>query len=186
MNTRRAWRIFSYNRYALHEGYATGSEDGKPLAPLLGTVKDYDSGASDLYVGMLNPMLIYADHAVIYRFIPIDKDNSVQEIIWLVHKDAEEGKDYDRDRLVWLWDVTTIADKLIIEKNQEGVQFTLLRARPLCARWKITPAISWSGTSTPCADVLGVHQHFSASRGLQPRSRTFPSRPGRGNVRVGI
>jgi Rieske 2Fe-2S family protein len=112
---------YAYNRYALHEGYQTGSEDGKPLAPLLGDVKGYDGGASDLYAGILNPMLIYCDHAVIFRFIPVDKDHSIQEIIWLVHEDAEEGVDYDRERLTWLWDVTTISDKLIIEKNQQGV-----------------------------------------------------------------
>lgn len=112
---------YAYNRYSLFEDYLTGSEDGKPLAPLLGSIKDYDSGASDVYIGILNPMLVYCDHAVIYRFIPIDKDTSIQEIIWLVHEDAEEGRDYDLDRLIWLWDVTTVADKLIIEKNQEGV-----------------------------------------------------------------
>jgi Rieske 2Fe-2S family protein len=112
---------YAYNRYALHDGYLSGSEDGAPLAPLLGDIKGHDGGASDLYVGILNTMLIYADHAVIYRFIPVDKDNSVQEIIWLVHEDAVEGRDYERARLTWLWDVTTVADKLIIEKNQEGV-----------------------------------------------------------------
>ena len=41
--------------------------------------------------------------------------------IEVVRDDAEEGKDYDIDRMKWLWDVTTIADKTIIEKNQEGV-----------------------------------------------------------------
>ena len=112
---------YACNRYSLFDGYLTGSEDGAPLAPLLGKVKAYDSGASDVYVGILNPMLIYCDHALIYRFIPVDKDTSIQEIIWLVHEDASEGTDYDLDRLKWLWDVTTIADKRIIEKNQEGV-----------------------------------------------------------------
>ncbi|WP_083098471.1 aromatic ring-hydroxylating oxygenase subunit alpha [Pseudophaeobacter leonis] len=112
---------YAYNRYSLFEGYVTGSEDGEPLAPLLGDLTGYDSGASDLYVGILNPMLIYCDHMVIYRFIPVDKDNSIQEILWLVREDAVEGEDYDLDRLVWLWDVTTKSDKTIIEKNQEGV-----------------------------------------------------------------
>ncbi|AZV80969.1 aromatic ring-hydroxylating dioxygenase subunit alpha (plasmid) [Parasedimentitalea marina] len=112
---------YAYNRYSLFEGFATGSEDGKPLAPLLGHLKGYDSGASDLYVGILNPMLIYCDHLVIYRFIPVDKDNSIQEILWLVREDAVAGDDYDLDRLAWLWNVTTESDKTIIEKNQEGV-----------------------------------------------------------------
>ena len=43
------------------------------------------------------------------------------ELIWLVHKDAVEGKDYDIEKMVWMWDQTTIADKTIIENNQKGV-----------------------------------------------------------------
>jgi Rieske 2Fe-2S family protein len=43
------------------------------------------------------------------------------EIVWLVAKDAQEGVDYDRDKLTWLWDVTSVADKLIIDQNQQGV-----------------------------------------------------------------
>jgi Rieske 2Fe-2S family protein len=113
---------FTFSRHSLYDGYLTGSQSGQPVAPLLGELKGYDGGACDLYVGIFNPMLVYCDHAVIYRFIPVDKDNSIQEIIWLVREDAVEGQDYDKAELTWLWDVTTIADKLIIEKNQEGVR----------------------------------------------------------------
>ncbi|MGB1161101.1 MAG: aromatic ring-hydroxylating oxygenase subunit alpha [Alphaproteobacteria bacterium] len=122
---------YTYSRHSLYEAYDTGSENGQAVAPLLGTLKGYDQGASDLYVGMLNPLLIYNDYAVIYRFIPIDQETSVQEIIWLVHEDAEEGRDYELDRLCWLWDVTTVADKLIIEKNQEGVNSRFYEPGPL-------------------------------------------------------
>ena len=124
---------YAYNRYSLFEGYMTGSEDGAGLAPLLGHITAYDSGASDVYIGILNPMLIYCDHALIYRFIPVDKGTSIQEIIWLVHEDAEEGEDYDLERLKWLWDVTTVADKRIIEKNQEGVNSRFYEPGPLVA-----------------------------------------------------
>lgn len=122
---------YAYNRYSLFEGFLTGSEDGTPLAPLLGDIAAYDSGASDVYVGILNPMLVYCDHALIYRFIPVDKDTSVQEITWLVHEDAQEGRDYDLGRLKWLWDVTTVADKRIIEMNQNGVNSRFYEPGPL-------------------------------------------------------
>lgn len=112
---------YAYNRYALLDGFTTGSEDGKPLAPLLGTLTGHDGGASDAYVGMLNPMLLYPDHAVLYRFHPIDADHAAQEILWLVHANAQEGRDYDRDRLTWLWDVTTRSDKRIVEHNAAGI-----------------------------------------------------------------
>lgn len=122
---------YTFSRHSLHDGYLTGSPDGTPVAPLLGGLPGYDGGASDIYIGILNPMLIYCDHAVIYRFIPVDRDTTIQEIIWLVHEDAVEGRDYDLARLTWLWDVTTIADKRIIEKNQEGVRSRYYEPGPL-------------------------------------------------------
>lgn len=112
---------YAYTRYALMHGFDTGSEDGRPVAPLLGRITGHDGGASDVYVGTLNPMLLYCDHAVLYRFIPVDKNNSIQEILWLVQEGAEEGRDYDRARLAWLWNVTTQADKRIVEANARGV-----------------------------------------------------------------
>ena len=58
---------------------------------------------------------------MIYRFTPVSLDESACDITWLVNGEAEEGGDYDRKSLVWLWDVTTKADKRIIECNAEGV-----------------------------------------------------------------
>ncbi|MEY8843218.1 SRPBCC family protein, partial [Cribrihabitans sp. XS_ASV171] len=86
---------------------------------------------ADVYLGFLNPMLIYPDHAVLYRFFPVDALHSVQEVIWLVHEEAEEGRDYDQAALIWLWDVTTQADKRIIEDNQRGVASRFYRPGPL-------------------------------------------------------
>jgi Rieske 2Fe-2S family protein len=58
---------------------------------------------------------------VIYRFTPLSIDRTDCDITWLVNASAEEGQDYDREKLTWLWDVTTHADQRIIERNQEGV-----------------------------------------------------------------
>ena len=43
------------------------------------------------------------------------------QVLWLVDAKAEEGKDYSKDELIWLWDLTSRADKRIIENNQQGV-----------------------------------------------------------------
>jgi len=112
---------YGYSRTALFDRYVTGSEDGKPLAPLLGGLSDYDGGASDFSFGAFSFLLAYSDHVVAYVFTPIDMDNSRCDIYWLVRNDAEAGKDYDVDRLTWLWDVTTQADKSIIVNNSKGV-----------------------------------------------------------------
>ena len=111
-----------YIRFPLLKGHVTGSRDGKPVAPLLGSIKDFDGCAADFQIGPLSYGLAYCDHIVLYRFIPVSKDVTDCEVIWLVRDDAVEGKDYDLDELIWLWDVTTIADKRIIQDNARGVE----------------------------------------------------------------
>ncbi|MNL38475.1 hypothetical protein D3C87_1606890 [compost metagenome] len=44
------------------------------------------------------------------------------ELIWLVDGKAEEGRDYDLEKLTWLWKVTTDEDKAIIEHTSRGVR----------------------------------------------------------------
>lgn len=113
---------YGYGRTAMFDGYLTGSRDGQPIAPLLGNIKDYDGGASDFSFGPFSFLLAYSDHVVAYVFTPVDKDHCQCEIYWLVRGDAVEGKDYDRNDLMWLWDVTTYADEKIIVNNWKGVK----------------------------------------------------------------
>ncbi len=112
---------YSFDRYPLLRGHQTGSRDGKPVAPLLGTITGYDGGTTDLHLGPMTFGLAYCDHVVLYRFTPRGHYLTDCEITWLVNEKAVEGKDYQLADLIWLWDVTTIADKRIIERNQAGV-----------------------------------------------------------------
>jgi Rieske 2Fe-2S family protein len=121
----------SFERYPLLRGHLTGSRDGQPLAPLLGTLRGFDGGATDLHLGPVTFGLAYCDHVVLYRFTPRAQHATDCEITWLVHEDAEEGKDYSVAELTWLWDVTTIADKMIIERNQAGVDSRFYAPGPL-------------------------------------------------------
>jgi Rieske 2Fe-2S family protein len=121
---------YAYSRTALFEGYLTGSKEGKPVAPLLGNIKDYDGGASDFSFGAFSFLLAYSDHVVAYVFTPVDMNNSKCDIYWLVRNDAEEGKDYDVDELIWLWDVTTQADKTIIVNNSKGIHSRYYKPGP--------------------------------------------------------
>ena len=45
---------FHCQRYPLYPGYATGSRTGAPLAPLLGKLKAFDGGTTDIQIGILN------------------------------------------------------------------------------------------------------------------------------------
>ena len=106
---------------ATYPGSVTGSEDGQPVAPLMGDFSDYDGGFCYADVGPASFFLAYPDHGVVYLFIPRAAPKTDMEIIWLVKETANEGVDYEREKLTWLWDVTSVADKLIIDQNQQGV-----------------------------------------------------------------
>ena len=56
-----------------------------------------------------------------FRFSPVSPDLTEVYLTWLVREDAEEGVDYDVDRLKWMWDVTVQQDATIIENNGRGV-----------------------------------------------------------------
>ena len=73
----------------------------------MGHFQGYDGGAGDFQLGPLAFMLNYPDYCVLYRFTPRGMDRTDMELVWFVHGDAQEGRDYERDALNWLWDRTT-------------------------------------------------------------------------------
>jgi phenylpropionate dioxygenase-like ring-hydroxylating dioxygenase large terminal subunit len=120
-------------RSALADGVHSGSEDGRALAPLMGTFPDFDGGVTFFDVGLTSNFLAYPDHGLIYRFVPRSVDHTDLEVIWLVRQDACAGIDYDTERLTWLWKVTSAADKRIIELNQQGVTSRYYQPGPYSA-----------------------------------------------------
>ena len=122
---------FYCQRYPLYPGYMTGSQTGAPLAPLLGELKTYDGGTTDIQIGILNNFLAYSDHMIGYRFIPISLQETNIEVIWFVQKDALEGKDYIKEDLTWLWHVTSQDDERIISLNQKGINSHYFKPGPL-------------------------------------------------------
>ncbi len=113
---------YGYSRTALFDGYLTGSRDGRALAPLLGSLTDFDGGGSDFTFGGFSFLLAYSDHVVAYVFYPVTQDQAKLDVLWLVNGDAVEGVDYDRDALTWLWHETTLEDVRIIHDNWLGVR----------------------------------------------------------------
>jgi phenylpropionate dioxygenase-like ring-hydroxylating dioxygenase large terminal subunit len=112
--------VFTF-RYALYDGVKTGAANGEAVAPLMGAFTDYDGGVTTTHFPPSSFFISYPDHGVLYRFMPLAPRSSALELVWLVRGDAEEGRDYDLDKLTWLWRVTTEADKRITEDAQKGV-----------------------------------------------------------------
>ena len=131
-----------YWRQPIREGFATLSEDGRPLAPLLGGLEHWDGGETAFSFGPLSYAYLCADHLCMFRFTPISPELSEVVVTWHVRADAEEGRDYDLARLKWMWDVTTIEDTRIIIDNQRGVNSGRYRPGPYA------PAESYSAAFT--------------------------------------
>ena len=51
-------------------------------------------------------------------------------VLRLAKNDAKKGRDYDRARLTWMWNVTNLADKRIVRNNQRGVNSRFYRPGP--------------------------------------------------------
>lgn len=118
-------------RYAMWEGIVTGSEDGQSVAPPMGRFTQFDGGVTFVYAGPTSFFLAYTDYGAMFHFVPMSADGTELRVTWIVRSDAEEGKDYDVDKVTWLWRVTNDADKLIIEKTQQGVASRAYQPGPL-------------------------------------------------------
>ena len=103
--------------------YATGSLDGKPLSKLLPPFSAYTHRSRISNSGWMTGNLQgYDDHIAMVRFTPRGVMMTDAEIVWLVHPEAEEGRDYDVEKLTALWDITMLEDKWIVENNHLGIQ----------------------------------------------------------------
>jgi len=137
-------RIWSMGRHPIRTGAVTESADGAPVSRLMGQFKEYDGGQSGSVFNLFSYFLANNDHFVLIRFTPRDAINTDVEFMWFVAPDAQEGIDYEVEKLTQVWDVTTMEDKTITEDNQAGVldgayepgPFSLLEGRlAMIKRW---------------------------------------------------
>ena len=81
-------------------------------------------------LGPLTFMLNYPDHCVLYRFTPRSITSTDMDLYWFVRGDAEEGVEYDRETLTWLWHHTSLEDEYIILRNSEGANSRFYQPGP--------------------------------------------------------
>jgi Rieske 2Fe-2S family protein len=124
------WRV---TRAPLVEGWNTQSLDGRPIAPLMGTMRAKNTWSDGTLRCTVFPNFwqhASDDHAVATRLTPIDAETTEVDVSWFVHKDAVEGRDYALDRLMPFWQRTSEQDWTICEANQAGVASPAYRPGP--------------------------------------------------------
>ena len=94
------------------------TEDGQPAACLMGKRSGFDYGRMHLSFSPFNQVIACNDFAALIIFTPRSAMHTDVEIIWLVDGKADA---VDVDRMIWMWDVTTLQDKVITENNQRGI-----------------------------------------------------------------
>ncbi|WP_079152464.1 aromatic ring-hydroxylating oxygenase subunit alpha [Streptomyces sp. RTd22] len=64
---------------------------------------------------------VLGDHAITFSALPLAPDRTLLRTTWLVHPEAEEGVDYDRDTLLKVWTATNEQDARLVARAQRGV-----------------------------------------------------------------
>ncbi|WP_223280843.1 aromatic ring-hydroxylating oxygenase subunit alpha [Streptomyces antnestii] len=64
---------------------------------------------------------VVGDHAITFSVLPLTPDKTLLRTTWLVHPEAEEGVDYDRDTLLKVWTATNEQDARLVARAQQGV-----------------------------------------------------------------
>jgi Rieske 2Fe-2S family protein len=123
-------RWWSANRTPNVPGYVTESLDGKPVAPPMGLYVGHDVGTLRSRVVPGFWLHASADHAVTTRVLPVGPLETRIDVTWLVDRDAEEGRDYELDRLLPFWQLTNEQDWALCERNQRGILSSAYRPGP--------------------------------------------------------
>lgn len=94
-------------------------------------------GAASVQTGQLRAVLLpnawghyLSDYYVVTRLLPQEALSSRLDVFWMVHEDAEEGRDYDLKTLTEVWAQTTIQDTELVANNQQGVLSRQYRPGP--------------------------------------------------------
>jgi len=118
-------------RMPLLEGTVSMTMDGKPgCNKLMGRIKDPDLGSMRILHLPHSWNHCMGDHMIVFTVWPISAQESLVITKWLVHKDAVEGVDYDKERLRKVWDATNAQDRRLAEDNQRGINSSAYQPGP--------------------------------------------------------
>jgi glycine betaine catabolism A len=109
-------------RYPVRAGFVTQSVDGKPVAPLMGSFRQYDRGVTGIQAFPAFWFSLCNDYALLTRIAPQGPRLTEVKYYWLVDSSASEGTDFDPARVAAFWSLTAREDLALCEANQRGVE----------------------------------------------------------------
>jgi glycine betaine catabolism A len=88
---------------------------------LLGNLPRADLGGLSVWTQPNAWHHFMSDHIVTFSVLPISPEKTLVRTRWLVHKDAQEGVDYDVDKLTAVWTATNNQDSSLVERAHQGI-----------------------------------------------------------------
>jgi glycine betaine catabolism A len=140
---RNIW--YSANRTALADGYVSESMDGQRVGPLMGDYVEEDVGTLRLRTLPNFWSHSSCDYGMTTRLTPAGPHLTKARVYWLVDGAAQEGRDYDLDKLLPFWQLTSEQDWVICERQQRGVQSAAYEPGPLSEskEYNVAAFIRW-------------------------------------------
>lgn len=87
---------------------------------LLGSLTERRLGTLHLHVQPNAWFHFLSDHILTFAVFPIDRERTLVRTTWLVDAEAQEGKDYDVEKLTEVWNATNSQDAQFVEETQRG------------------------------------------------------------------
>jgi Rieske 2Fe-2S family protein len=88
---------------------------------LLGNLTVADLGGLSFWTQPNSWHHFMSDHVVSFSVVPLAADTTLLRTRWLVHKDAQEGVDYDLHNLTTVWEKTNDQDSSLVARAHEGI-----------------------------------------------------------------
>jgi Rieske 2Fe-2S family protein len=88
---------------------------------LLGNLTQANLGGLSVWTQPNSWHHFMSDHVVSFSVLPLAPGKTLLRTRWLVHKDAQEGIDYDVGRLSSVWTATNSQDSALVERTHLGV-----------------------------------------------------------------
>ncbi len=97
---------------------------------LLGGFQQADLGGLSFWTQPNSWHHFMSDHIVSFSVIPLSAGETLVRTKWMVHKDAQEGVDYDVDNLTAVWRATNDQDRALVEYSQLGASSSAYEPGP--------------------------------------------------------
>ena len=74
-----------------------------------------------------------SDHILTFAALPLERGRTLVRSTWLVHAEAEEGRDYELEKLTSVWNATNRQDAEFVAETQRGVASPAYLPGPIAA-----------------------------------------------------